>query len=51
MKIYCFNEDSGDAVFSYNQMVIFCIDLDNINLGNNFNEDDPDASILAQLLA
>ena len=29
-NILCFNEDSGDAVFFYNEMGFFCIDFDNI---------------------
>ena len=32
-------------------MGILKIDLNNINLDNNFNEDDPDAIILIRLLA
>ena len=32
-----FNEDSGDAVFSYNEMGIVNIDLNNINLDDNFD--------------
>ena len=44
-----FNEDSGNVVFSCNEMSIINIDLNNINLDNNFDEDDPD--ILIRLLA
>ena len=40
------NEDSGDVVFSCNEMGILNIDLD-----NNFDEDDPDAIILIRILA
>ena len=35
-NILYFNEDSGDAVFSYNEMGIVNIDLNNINLDDNF---------------
>ena len=42
MKIFYFNEDSGNVVFSFNEMGILNIDLNNINLDNNFDEDDPD---------
>ena len=34
-----FNKDSGDAVFNRNGMDILNIDLNNINLRNNFDED------------
>ena len=40
--ILYFNEDSGYIVFSSNEMGILNIDLNNINLGNNFAENDPD---------
>ena len=39
-----FNEDSGNVVFSCNEMGILNIDL-------NFDEDDPDTSIHIRLLA
>ena len=45
------NEGSGDAVFNCNGMGILNIDLNNINLDNNFDEDDPDTIILIRLLA
>ena len=45
-----FNEDSGDAVFNYNEMGIVNIDLYNITLDNNFDKDDPDTIILTRLL-
>ena len=47
-----FNEDSGVA-FSCNEMDILNIDLNDINLDNNFDEDDPDTiiSFLIRLLA
>ena len=40
--ILYFNEDSGDVLFSCNEMGILNIDLNNINLDNYFDEDDPD---------
>ena len=39
-NIFYFNEDSVDAIFNYNEMVMVNIDL-NINLDNNFEEEDP----------
>ena len=42
-----FNEDSGDTVFNYNEMGIVNIDLNNIDLDNNFDEEDPDTIILS----
>ena len=48
---FYFNEDSGNIVFSCNKLGIFNIDLNNINLDNNFDEDDPDVIILLRLLA
>ena len=50
MKIYS-NEDSGDAVFNYNEMGIFNNDLNNVNLDDNFDEEDPNTIILIRLLA
>ena len=50
-NILCFDEDSGNVVFNCNEMDIFNIDLNNINLDNNFDEDDPDTIILIRLLA
>ena len=50
MKIYS-HEDSGDAVFSCNEMGTINIDLNNINLDNNSDEDNPDTTILIRLLA
>ena len=44
--ILYFNEDFGDAVFNYNEMVIVNIDLNNINLDDNFDEEDPKNIIL-----
>ena len=38
-NILYFNEDSGNVSFSCNEMGILNIDLNNINLDNNFDED------------
>ena len=48
--LYC-NEDSGNVAFSCNEMGIPNTDLNNINLDNNFDEDEPDTIILIRLLA
>ena len=45
------NEDSGNVVFSCSEMSILNINLNNINLDNNFDEDDPDTIIHTRLLA
>ena len=50
-NIVYFNENSGDATFSCNEMGILSVDLNNINLDNNFDEDDPDTIIFIRLLA
>ena len=50
-NILYFNEGSGDVIFNCNGMGILNIDLDNINLGNNFDADDADTIILIRLLA
>ena len=50
-NILYFDEDSGNAVFSCNEMGILNIDLNNINLDNNVDEDDPDTIILIRPLA
>ena len=50
-SILYINEDSGDAIFNSNGMGVLKIDLDNINLDNNFDEDNPDTIILIRLLA
>ena len=47
-----FNENSGDFIFSCNEMVILSIDLSNINFDNsNYSEDDPETIIHVRLLA
>ena len=43
------NEDSGNVVFSCNEMDILNVDLSNINLDNNFDEDNLDPIILVRL--
>ena len=50
-NILYFNEDSGNIVFSCNKMGFLNIDLNNINLDNNYDEDDRDTIILIRLLA
>ena len=50
-NILYFNEDSSNAVFSCNEMGILNIDLNNINLDNNFDEDDSDNIILIRIFA
>ena len=50
-NILYFDKDSGDAVFSCDQMGILSIDLNNINLDHNSDEGDPDTVILIRLLA
>ena len=46
-----FDESSGDVTFCCNEMSILSVNLNNINLDNNFDEDNPDAIILIRLLA
>ena len=48
--ILYFNEDYSSVVFNCNEMGILNIDLNNINLDNNFDEDDPDTITLIRLL-
>ena len=50
-NILYFNEDFGNVVFSCNEMDILNIDLNNINLDNKINENDPDTTIPIRLLA
>ena len=45
-----FDEDSGNITFCYNEMGILSVNLNIINLDNNFDEDDPDTIILIRLL-
>ena len=52
MKIYSIlMEILVMSLFSCNEMGILNIDLNNINLDNNFDEDDSDNIILIRLLA
>ena len=46
-----FNKDSVDVVSNCNEMGIPNIDLNNINLDNNFDKEDPDTITLVSLLA
>ena len=50
-NILYFHEGSGDVIFNCNGMGILNIDLNNINLGNNFDAVDADTIILIRLLA
>ena len=50
-NILYFNEDSGNDAFNCNEIGFLNIDPNNINLDNNFDEDDPDAVILIRFLA
>ena len=50
-NILYLNEDSGNIIFSCNEMGIFNIDLNNINLDNNFDKYYPDTIILIRVLA
>ena len=46
------NEDSGNFIFSSDEMGFLCVDLNNINLDNvNFYEDCPETIIHVRLLA
>ena len=38
-------------LYFFNEMVILNVDLNDIDLDNNFDEDDPDAIIIIRLLA
>ena len=51
-NILYFNEDYNNVIFNCNRMGILNIGLNNINLDDtNFEEDDPDTTILIGLLA
>ena len=50
-NIIYFDKDSGNVVFSCNEVGILSIDLNNINFDNKFYEDDLDTIILVTLLA
>ena len=45
------DEDSCDVTFCCNEMGILSVNINNINLDNNFNEDDADTIILIRILA
>ena len=49
-NILCFDEDFGNVVINSNEMGILNVDLNNINLGINFDEDDPGTIIHVRLL-
>ena len=49
-NILYFNEDSGNVVFACNEMGILNIDFNNINLDNNFDEDDPDTILILYMV-
>ena len=53
INIFCLEIPSGADffVFNCNGMGIINININNIDLDNNFDEDDPDAIILIRLLA
>ena len=46
-----FDEYSADVTFCCNEMGILNVNLDNINLDDNFDEDDPDTIVVIRLLA
>ena len=48
--ILYFNEDSADVTFCCDEMGIISVNLNNINLDNNFDEDYPDTIIFIGLL-
>ena len=45
------HEDSANFEFSFNQIGVLNINLNNINLDNSFDEDDCNTIILTRLLA
>ena len=50
-NILYFNENSDNVVFSCKEMGVLNIDCNNVNLDNNFDEDDPDTIFLIRFLA
>ena len=50
-NILYFNEDSGNVVFSCNEMGIPDIDLYNNSLENNFDEDDLDTMFISDIFS
>ena len=49
-NILYFDEDFGNVEFSCSENGVLCVNLSNINLHNNFDEDDPDAITFVRLL-
>ena len=49
-NIFYFNEDSDNIVFNCNGMGVLNIDVNNINIDNNFDGDGADTLILIRLL-
>ena len=50
-NILHFDKDSANVVFIYNEMGILDIDLNNIDLDNDFDEDNPGSIVYVRLLA
>ena len=50
-NILYFDDNFRNVLFNCNQMGILNINLNNINLDNNFDEDDPDTIIHVRFLA
>ena len=50
-NILYFDEERDNVVFSCNEMGVLNIDLDNINIDNNFDKDNLDTIILTRFLA
>ena len=48
-NILYFNEDPGDVAFNYNEMGIVNIDLNDINLDDSFDQEDPNTINLIRL--
>ena len=46
-NIHYFKEEFGNVVFSCNEKGLLNIDLNNINLDNNFDEDDTDTTFIS----
>ena len=46
-----FDEDSGEVTFCCDEMSILSVNLNNINVDNNFHENDSDTIIVIRLLA
>ena len=51
MVYFFFNEESGDVTFWWNGMGILSVNVNSIDLDNNFDEDNPVTTILIRLLA